>query len=194
MAMPHTARRSALFLVIPFSILACLAAVLPAGAGARLAQLKPAAATRPGRFTLFESGQVRPLALSPSGFILQVTYPSNPVRKLDNQLTADQQAGLDFFMNNVSDFTNRGTCASCHVLDPHANEENGVAAPGFFGTDGRYTFDGGTEGFKTPHLRNQYQKVGMFGLHSTATWHRSSASRRRSRKTTQRRSEDGSIS
>ena len=39
-----------------------------------------------------------------------------------------------------------------------------MAAPGFFGTDGRYTFDGGIEGFKTPHLRNVYQKVGMFGM------------------------------
>ncbi|HYU34804.1 MAG TPA: hypothetical protein VEW48_21860 [Thermoanaerobaculia bacterium] len=97
-------------------------------------------------------------------FILQVTYPPNPIRMLSNRLTPDQQAGHDFFMNNISDFTNRGTCASCHVLDPHANEDKGVAAPGFFGTDGRYTFDGGTEGFKTPHLRNAYQKVGMFGM------------------------------
>ncbi len=47
------------------------------------------------------------------------------------------------FMNNVSDFTNQGTCASCHVTDRRANEQFGVAAPGFFGTDGRYTFDGG---------------------------------------------------
>ncbi len=100
-------------------------------------------------------------------FILQVTYPPNPIRKLNNQLTPDQQAGRDFFMNNVSDFTNRGTCASCHVLDPHANEDQGVAAPGFFGTDGRYTFDGGVEGVKTPHLRNLYQKVGMFGTPSS---------------------------
>jgi DNA-binding beta-propeller fold protein YncE len=96
-------------------------------------------------------------------FILQVTYPPNPVRKLDNQLTPDQQVGRDFFMNNISDFSNLGTCASCHVIDRDANKEHGVAAPGFFGTDGRYTFDGGAEGIKTPHLRNAYQKVGMFG-------------------------------
>jgi len=102
-----------------------------------------------------------------AAFILQVTYPPNPVRMLSNHLTPSQQAGHDFFMNNVSDFTNRGTCVSCHVTDRHANEDKGVAAPGFFGTDGRYTFDGGVEGFKTPHLRNQYQKVGMFGMAST---------------------------
>jgi DNA-binding beta-propeller fold protein YncE len=99
-----------------------------------------------------------------AAFILQVTYPPNPVRRLDNELTPSQQAGRDFFMNNVSDFTNLGTCASCHVTDRNANADKGVAAPGFFGTDGRYTFDGTPEGLKTPHLRNMYQKVGMFGL------------------------------
>ncbi len=104
-----------------------------------------------------------------AAFILQVTYPPNPVRKLNNQLTPDQQVGRDFFMNNISDFTNLGTCASCHVTDRNANAAQGVAAPGFFGTDGRYTFDGGTEGFKTPHLRNAYQKVGMFGMPSSPT-------------------------
>jgi DNA-binding beta-propeller fold protein YncE len=102
-----------------------------------------------------------------ANFILQVTYPPNPIRMLSNRLTPSQQAGHDFFMNNVSDFTSRGTCVSCHVTDRHANEDKGVAAPGFFGTDGRNTFDGGVEGFKTPHLRNQYQKVGMFGMVST---------------------------
>jgi DNA-binding beta-propeller fold protein YncE len=99
-----------------------------------------------------------------ANFILQVTYPPNPIRMLSNHLTPDQQAGHDFFMNNISDFTNRGTCESCHTLDRHANEAQGEAAPGFFGTDGRYTFDLEEEGFKTPHLRNQYQKIGMFGM------------------------------
>ncbi|HKV09898.1 MAG TPA: hypothetical protein VJ725_17285 [Thermoanaerobaculia bacterium] len=99
-----------------------------------------------------------------TAFILQVTYPPNPIRRLDNQLTPNEQAGRDFFLNNVSDFTNLGTCASCHVLNPDANKEYGVAAPGFFGTDGRYTFEAGAEPFKVAHFRNAYQKVGMFGL------------------------------
>ena len=30
-------------------------------------------------------------------FILQVTYPPNPIRALDNSLTSDQQAGRNFF-------------------------------------------------------------------------------------------------
>jgi hypothetical protein len=104
-----------------------------------------------------------------AAFILQVTYPPNPIRMLSNHLTPSQQAGRDFFVNNVSDLANKGSCESCHRLDPHANEAQGVAKPGFFGTDGRYTFDGGTEEFKTPHLRNQYQKVGMFGMPDTPT-------------------------
>jgi hypothetical protein len=97
-------------------------------------------------------------------FILQLTYPPNPIRRLDNRLTPSQQAGRDFFMNNVSDFTNQGTCNSCHVLDPDANRQYGVAAPGLFGTDGRYTFEAAAEPFKTVHFRNAYQKVGMFGM------------------------------
>ncbi|HEX2642742.1 MAG TPA: hypothetical protein VHU81_07100, partial [Thermoanaerobaculia bacterium] len=104
-----------------------------------------------------------------TAFILQVAYPPNPIRRLDNQLTPSQPAGHDFFLNNVSDFTNRGTCTSCHVLDPDANRQHGVAAPGFFGTDGRYTFEAGAEPFKTPHFRNAYQKVGMFGLKTRPT-------------------------
>jgi DNA-binding beta-propeller fold protein YncE len=99
-----------------------------------------------------------------ANFIMQVTYPPNPIRMLNNHLTPSQEVGRAFFMNNISDFTNKGTCVSCHVTDRNANAESGEAKPGFFGTDGRYTFDGGTEGFKTPHLRNLYQKIGMFGM------------------------------
>jgi DNA-binding beta-propeller fold protein YncE len=104
-----------------------------------------------------------------TAFILQLTYPPNPIRSLDNRLTPSQQTGRDFFLNNVSDFTNLGTCRSCHALDPDANRQYGVAAPGFFGTDGRYTFEAGSEPFKIPHLRNAYQKVGMFGLKTRPT-------------------------
>ena len=46
------------------------------------------------------------------------------------------------------------SCNDCHTLEPQN---------GFFGGDGRSTFDGGSEIFKVPHLRNMYQKVGMFG-------------------------------
>jgi hypothetical protein len=105
-------------------------------------------------------------------FILQVTYPPNPIRNLDNSLTADQQAGRDFFFNHAptgqelpSDTFHN--CETCHVLNPTGNAEFGVPRPGFFGTDGRYSFESETQYFKVPHLRNLYQKVGMFGMAPT---------------------------
>jgi len=107
-------------------------------------------------------------------FILQVTYPPNPIRALDNSLTADQQTGRDFFMNNVSGFQGR-TCNECHVLDPQGNAAFGVDRPGFFGTDGRYSFEAQPQILKIPHLRNLYQKVGMFGVPSIPLIHVGSA-------------------
>ncbi|MCK5830094.1 MAG: YncE family protein [Methylococcales bacterium] len=96
-----------------------------------------------------------------ANFALQITYPPNPIRNLDNSLTPNQSAGKDFYFGNPSDiFFN---CNGCHVLDPDANKEFGVAKPGFFGTDGRSSFENLSQVFKTPHLRNLYQKVGMFG-------------------------------
>lgn len=91
-------------------------------------------------------------------FILQVTYPPNPIRALDNSLTPDQQAGHDFFMNSTPSDTLE-PCHGCHALDP---------ANGFFGTDGFSSFENESQDFKVPHLRNAYQKVGMFGMPSTS--------------------------
>jgi DNA-binding beta-propeller fold protein YncE len=96
-------------------------------------------------------------------FILQVTYPPNPIRNLDNSLTADQAAGLAFMTGSRrSDgltFDLLGpagfNCVGCHTLNP---------AQGFFGTDGQWSFEGEPQIIKIPHLRNMYQKVGMFGM------------------------------
>ncbi len=105
-------------------------------------------------------------------FILQVTYPPNPIRNLDNSLTPDQQAGRSIFFNQTptgaelpSDTFHN--CNGCHVLDPSGNAAFGVAKPGFFGSDGRYSFEQETQFVKVPHLRNMYQKVGMFGMGTT---------------------------
>jgi hypothetical protein len=95
-------------------------------------------------------------------FILQVTYPPNPIRNLDNSLTTAQQAGHDMFEGQISDTLQN--CDGCHRLLPNGNADFGVAAPGFFGTDGQSSFEGETQTMKIPHLRNVYQKVGMFGL------------------------------
>ena len=95
-------------------------------------------------------------------FALQITYPPNPIRKLDNSLTPDQQAGRDFYFGGASDtFTN---CNGCHTLDPKGNAEFGVARPGFFGTSGKFSFESEPQIFKIAHLRNMYQKVGKFGM------------------------------
>jgi DNA-binding beta-propeller fold protein YncE len=95
-------------------------------------------------------------------FILQVTYPPNPIRNLDNSLTAAQQAGHDMYFGEKSDTVEN--CNGCHRLVPGGNANFGVSAPGFFGGDGESTFEGETQILKVPHLRNMYQKVGMFGF------------------------------
>jgi YVTN family beta-propeller protein len=100
-----------------------------------------------------------------TNFILQVQLPPNPVRAFDRSLPGvlpvaapgdtvgtGPAAGLDFYNNQISDRAK--TCNGCHTLD---------ATQGFFGTGGRSTFEGETQHFKVAHLRNAYQKVGMFG-------------------------------
>jgi DNA-binding beta-propeller fold protein YncE len=85
-------------------------------------------------------------------FILTVFYPPNPVRRLNNTLNAQQQEGHDLFFGPITDVV--FNCNGCHTLDPSA---------GMFGTSAFSTFEGETQAFKVPHLRNVYQKIGMFG-------------------------------
>jgi DNA-binding beta-propeller fold protein YncE len=100
-------------------------------------------------------------------FQLQVLPPPNPVRNLDNSLTAAQRRGSNFYFGNrpadgifipglatLNDGSNFN-CNGCHTVDP---------ANGFFGTGGRSSFEGITQIVKVPHLRNIYTKVGMFGV------------------------------
>lgn len=100
-------------------------------------------------------------------FILQVTYPPNPIRALDNSLTAAQEHGrlLTTQVTDLGQPSPEGApllCVNCHVLDRQGNAQYGVAAPGFFGSDGRIAQE--LNFFKVPQLRNLYQKVGMFGI------------------------------
>jgi len=46
------------------------------------------------------------------------------------------------------------SCNGCHMLD---------SSNGFFGTNGNQSFEGLTQVVKVPHLRNAYDKIGMFG-------------------------------
>ena len=101
-------------------------------------------------------------------FALQIMYPPNPIRALDDALTPQQLDGQDFFENNLSfvNFANDFalfTCADCHVIDREGNAEYGVERPGFFGSDGRVILGEFSQTFKVPHFRNLYTKVGMFG-------------------------------
>jgi DNA-binding beta-propeller fold protein YncE len=101
-----------------------------------------------------------------TNFQLQVLPPPNPVRNLDNSLTPSQQRGHDFYTGSrpadgiVSAFADSlfgkssFSCAGCHVLDP---------SQGFFGTNGNQSFEALTQIVKIPHLRNVYDKIGMFG-------------------------------
>jgi DNA-binding beta-propeller fold protein YncE len=106
-----------------------------------------------------------------ANFQLQVLPPPNPVRNLDNSLTASQQNGQAFFTGArpadgiVSPLLNTlvgqssFSCNGCHVLNP---------ANGSFGTGGNQSFEGLPQIVKIPHLRNAYAKIGMFGSPSLA--------------------------
>ncbi|NVB38233.1 hypothetical protein G6O69_37605 [Pseudenhygromyxa sp. WMMC2535] len=102
-------------------------------------------------------------------FQLQVMYPPNPIRNLDNSLKAREQEGKDFFTTNLSFINDFGDglefrCVDCHVIDRDGNAEYGVAHPGFFGSDGQLLLAEFSQTFKVPHLRNLYTKIGTFGF------------------------------
>ena len=89
-------------------------------------------------------------------FAMALKMPPNPIRALDNSLTAAEQAGRNTYFN-VNNITGLGSCNHCHTLDP---------AAGKFGSGGLMSFEGFriSENFKVPQLRNVYQKLGMFGF------------------------------
>ncbi len=119
-----------------------------------------------------------------SDFALAITLPPNPIRALDNSLTPAQARGRTFYFGcdgpdsvttlpvlciNGRPLPGGGhrsdglpflpevgfTCDGCHTLNP---------SRGFFGTDGRWSFEDLPQIVKIPHLRNLYTKIGMFGL------------------------------
>jgi DNA-binding beta-propeller fold protein YncE len=112
-------------------------------------------------------------------FILEVMYPPNPIRHLDNSLTARQQLGFDVFFGPKTFFDptvdgdpdGAGTlaCGGCHALDANANAGL-TSKPGFFGSNTLSAEVGAITNVKTPHLRNLYQKVGKFGFPVAPIW------------------------
>ncbi len=85
-------------------------------------------------------------------FILTVVYPPNPIANLDGSLTLEQRAGREIFDSSGFRLGTGGDgdpCESCHTLP--------------LGTAGLASFEGLDQDMKVPHLRNLYQKLGMFG-------------------------------
>jgi 6-phosphogluconolactonase (cycloisomerase 2 family) len=115
-------------------------------------------------------GNAAPLSPADMGafatFALQITYPPNPIRNLDDSLTAAQAVGQAFYFNSLGSIElpvdRFHDCNGCHVLN-RAGNAGATAHPGFFGTDGRLSFENESQIFKVPHLRNAYQKIGMYG-------------------------------
>jgi len=116
----------------------------------------------------FFTGTPRALAVSPDGNTVFVGgFRTGNQTSLDNSLNASQQAGSDFFHGpRPADGINvpllglilgqtAFTCNGCHEVDP---------AEGEFGTSKNASFEGIQQIFKIPHLRNMYDKVGMFGF------------------------------
>jgi cytochrome c peroxidase len=91
-------------------------------------------------------------------FALAITLPPNPIRRLDNSRTAAQGRGRNIFLDRAATDA-IATCDGCHRAD---------AAQGFFGTGGETTFENEPQQFKVAHLRNAYQKIGMFGMPDVA--------------------------
>lgn len=100
-------------------------------------------------------------------FMLSVALPPNPIRGLDNSLSASAAIGSDFFHGSRRsdglptdvDFNGPSrdgvNCEGCHGVD-HAK--------GFYGTRGEAAHGGEILILKVPQLRNLYTRVGMFGL------------------------------
>ncbi|WP_455216871.1 hypothetical protein, partial [Kaarinaea lacus] len=73
------------------------------------------------------------------------------------------QAGENFFFDENKVVDTAFHCNGCHIVDREANAGS-TDKPGFFGTDGKNTFAFIQQFLKVPHLRNMYNKVGMFGM------------------------------
>jgi DNA-binding beta-propeller fold protein YncE len=89
-------------------------------------------------------------------FSLELTYPPNPIRALDQSLTAQQAEGERLYHQGVLRANGANEiCVPCHVI----NEKEGI-----YGTTGQTSDNSqtGERDFKIPHFRDQYQKIGSF--------------------------------
>lgn len=99
-------------------------------------------------------------------FAMTIHYPPNPIHALDNSDSSDEAAGRDLFNNHNIFGAEAGglvlgqTCQSCHAFPVTTTGQTAQAG-----------LVPNPQLFKIPHLRNLYQKVGMFGVaaHSVTT-------------------------
>lgn len=117
-----------------------------------------------------------------TNFALEIMYPPNPIRALDNSLSPLEAMGNAIYHQKMPQLDANGVpvldengnmilvelpvdrlhnCNGCHELNPEANA-GFTDKPGFFGTSGRLSFENLPMVFKVAHFRNMYQKVGMF--------------------------------
>jgi len=97
-------------------------------------------------------------------FALQLRYPPNPIRNLDDTLSPSEADGEDVYFNlKTTGFKQEKTgnvamitCDGCHELAPEIER---------FGTSTLMSFEGTetSQDMKVAHLRNAYTKIGMFG-------------------------------
>jgi len=87
-----------------------------------------------------------------SDFVMALTPPPNPNRNLDFSLTPVQASGFSLY------FSEPQSCGQCHKVNPGAR---------WFGTSGLSDLLG-TQAYKVSHLRNVYERIGMFGRPDTA--------------------------
>ena len=88
-------------------------------------------------------------------FTLDIMLPPNPIRPLSNTPSANALAGQNLFTGpNAPNSDTIAKCDGCHTFNP---------ALGFFGSGGKQSFEGEPQNMKVAHMRNVYQKVGMFG-------------------------------
>lgn len=117
-----------------------------------------------------------------TNFALEMMYPPNPIRALDNTLSPIEAMGEAIYHQKMPVLDESGkpmtdengnmlltelpvdrlhNCNGCHTYDPAGNA-GFTDKPGFFGTSGRLSFENLPMVFKVAHFRNMYQKIGMF--------------------------------
>jgi hypothetical protein len=96
-------------------------------------------------------------------FALQIMLPPNPNRRIDGTLTASQQAGRTSTWARAARTGSRTTSAASSPASPATAATSSIRRPDGSVPSRNCSFENEEQIFKIPHLRNMYQKIGMFG-------------------------------